>query len=64
MSKKLGRPLKLTEIKKVHTLRKNGMTFREIAAKMNSDVKSVYRWYSYPVGRIVDKVLDSVGEKA
>lgn len=64
MKKKiLGRPIKIKKVLKVQELRKKGLSFRDIAKLENADVKTVYRWYNYDVGKIVDNALDSVGVK-
>lgn len=34
---------------KVHSLREKKLSFREIARIMKKDVKTVYRWYKYPL---------------
>jgi DNA-directed RNA polymerase specialized sigma24 family protein len=44
--------MNLKAIERVKELRDSkGLSFREIAKLMDSDVKTVYRWYSYTVGK-------------
>jgi DNA-binding transcriptional regulator YiaG len=48
-----GRPPMLEHIMRVKELRdKKQLSFRDIAKLLESDVKTVYRWYHYPVGNI------------
>lgn len=48
--RKVGQPMNREAVLQVKKLRnKNKLTFREIASKMNKDLKTVYRWYSYTV---------------
>jgi hypothetical protein len=53
----LGRPPKLKEMMRVKELRnRNKLSFRQIMTQLRAelkrpklDVKTVYRWYSYPI---------------
>lgn len=64
MKKKfIGRPPRIKQIIRVQNLRKKGLTFRQIALLEKADLKTVYRWYQYDVGKIVDKSLDIVGKR-
>lgn len=63
MNKKLGRPLKTEQIKKALKYRKAGLSYREIAGALKSDVKTVYRWInSYAVGKTVNKSVDTLAK--
>jgi DNA invertase Pin-like site-specific DNA recombinase len=42
-------------VKQVLGYRKRGLSFREIAKLMSTDVKQVYRWFSYSVGTYPQK---------
>jgi hypothetical protein len=39
-------------IKKVKEFRSKGLTFRQIAKILEKDVKTIYRWASYSVGKL------------
>lgn len=63
MKKLIGRPPKIKEILKSQKLRRKGLTYRDIALVQKTDVKTVFRWVNYDVGKIVDKAFDIVGKR-
>ena len=63
MKKRTGRPPKVKEIKEAKAYRKKGLSFFKIAKLMDSDVKTVFRWVNYDIGKIVDKPLDTIGKR-
>lgn len=63
MIKRTGRPPKVKRIKEAKSYRKKGLSFMKIAKIMDSDVKTVFRWVNYDIGKTVDKPLDSIGKR-
>ncbi len=63
-----GRPINLKAVKKVRELRDKGLSFRDISKIMERDLKSIFRWYNYQVGKNVAKVdnsaIDSLSKKS
>jgi hypothetical protein len=47
LSMKLDKRINAKNVVKVAKYRKQGLSFREIARLLNSNVKSVYRWNLY-----------------
>ena len=43
-----GRKPNVSKIERAKKLKEVGLSYREIAAVMKSDVKTVYRWHKYP----------------
>lgn len=52
-------------VEKVKKMRGIGMSFRDIARALNSDVKTVYRWHTYSLRKLstgkVKKTVANVG---
>jgi len=46
------------KVSQVIDLRIKGLTFRQIAGAMNSDVKTIYRWYQYGLSEEYKKIID------
>lgn len=45
--------MNIKAVKKVKALKKKKLSYRQIAKLLDADVKSIYRWGSYSVGRKV-----------
>lgn len=50
-------------VKKVKDLRSKGLSFRQIAKLLERDVKTVYRWASYAVGKLSTDETLRVGKR-
>ena len=55
--KKRGRKKSWKKVSQVIDLRIKGLTFRQIAGALKSDVKTVYRWYGYGLSDEYKKII-------
>jgi DNA invertase Pin-like site-specific DNA recombinase len=53
----------IAKIKEVKSLREKRLSYRQIAKLLDSDVKTVYRWDSYDVGKLSTGKLAQVGKR-